>query len=157
MNLILSDMQSTQTIQFSAVPVTLGTVSDWYSIYYLPIYNLIAGEIIEIYAEGQVANNLNYDVELAQCLELRTSVSGGTEPLGSPGGYTGVINGWDFSTSENHYGRFSKGDCYLVPANIAEYYLVMRLRCRSTGALPGNAVTVDAGQGLMYYKRFTPQ
>ena len=60
MNLILTDMQSTQTIQFSSVPVTLGTVDDWYSIYYLPIYNLLAGEIIDIYADGQVANNLNF-------------------------------------------------------------------------------------------------
>lgn len=30
MNLILTDMQSTQTIQFSSVPVTLGTVDDWW-------------------------------------------------------------------------------------------------------------------------------
>ena len=156
MQYLLTDVQKTETIQFAQVPVTLGTVTNWVSIYYLPIFNLLQGEIIEIYSEGQVANNLNYNIELAQCLELRTSVSGGLEPLGTPGGYTGVINGWDFDTTV-HYGRFSKSDIYVVPVATPQLYLVMRLRCRSTGAHPGDEILVDDGQGLMFYKRFTPQ
>ena len=156
MNLILTDTQRTTTEHFGTIPVTLGTTEQWVSIYYLPILNLVAGEVIQMYGEAQVRNDLGINIEYGQCLELRTSVSGGQEPLGTPGGFTGVINGWNI-TPDMHYGRASKGDSYLVPADVAALYLVLRLRCRSTGALPGNTVTVNIGQGVLYYNRFTPQ
>lgn len=157
MTLLLTDVQKTTTIQFGSVPVTDGYGNEWRSIYYLPVYNAVAGEVIQVYSDGQVGNDLGYRVELAQCIEFRTSVSGGNEPLYTVGGYTSPINGWDFSTSDQHYGRFSKMDSYTIPADISVLYLVMRIRCRSSGATSGAAVTVYPGQGLMFYNRYTPQ
>lgn len=146
-------MQQTNEIQFTSIPVTLGTETQWRSVYFLPINELKKGEVLQIYSEGQVQNDLNYNVELAQAIEFRTSVSGGKEPLNnSP--YTSPINGWDFD-SKIHYGRFSKSDSWVVDQDYEVLYLVMRLRFRSTNAHAGDQIKVNSNQGLMYYFRFT--
>jgi len=146
-------MQSarTTTIQFAQVPVTLGSGTEWRSIYFLPLNNVISGDQFMIYSEGQIRNDLGYNLELAQILEIKTTVSGGAEPV--DGIFQGPINGWNVD-STMHYGRFSKSDIFTATNNYDVLYLVSRIRCRSTSAVSGNSVTVNLGQGCMYYMKF---
>lgn len=137
----------TQQIQFNQVPVTLGTETQWRSIYYLTLNDIKTGDHFEFYAEGQIRNDLGYNIELAQVFEIKSHVSGGKEPL--DGLYQGPINGWNVDPVM-HYGRFSKGDIWMADKDYPVLYFLMRLRCRSTGAMPSDYVTVNAGQGLMY-------
>lgn len=138
---------TTTQIHFSAVPVTQGHVTEWRTIFFQPI-EVEAGDLIEIYTEGQVRNDLGYNVELAQLIEIKASVYGGAEPVEGP--IQGPINGWNI-TPGAHYGRFSKEFKYI--AQIAgEFYVCARLRARSTGARSGHILSVQANQGMMYVK-----
>lgn len=154
MQLILTDVQSGSAEQFAAVPVTLGTATEWRSIYYVTYSNIVQGEVFEIHGEGQLRNDLNYNVELAQTLEVKTpnQIGGGTEPLN--GEYIDVINGWDWDTTV-HYGRYYKDAVFIANQNYPILYFVTRVRCRSTGAKPNDAVTVNIGQGKTYVKRYS--
>ena len=118
---ILEDTQRTEIIQFAHVPVTLGSVTEWRSIYYLPINNVKVGELIQVYSEGQARNDLNYNIELAQTIEFRTEVVNGKEPIGSPIGFTSPINGWDFDTTV-HYARFNKQESWVAPQSYPRIY-----------------------------------
>jgi len=87
----------------------------------------------------------------SQILEIKTTVSGGAEPV--DGIFQGPINGWNVD-STMHYGRFSKSDIFTATNNYDVLYLVSRIRCRSTSAVSGNSVKVNLGQGCMYYMKF---
>lgn len=140
----------TTTIQFAQIPVTLGSATEWRTIYFIPIDNVKSGEKIQVHHEGQFRNDLGYNLELAQIIELRTSVSGGAEPqdaaIHSP------INGWDVDPTM-HYGRWSQEDLFTIDQDYPVLYLCGRVRCRSTAAQPGNSVAVQDGQGVMFYER----
>ena len=141
----------TQEMQFNQVPVTLGTETQWRSIYYLAVKDVRQGDHFEFYSEGQIRNDLGYNIELAQVFEIKSNVNGGCEPL--EGVYVGPINGWNVDPIM-HYGRFSKSDLWMSDKDYPVLYFLIRLRCRSTGALPGDFVTVNAGQGLMYLIKY---
>ena len=113
-----------------------------------------------MYGEGQLRNDTGINVECAQIMELRTWVqvdpvtqqvySGGTEPISNIN--DAKINGWDFD-SRIHYCRFSKGDVFVAAQDYDHLYLALRARGRSTDAQSGMQLTVNAGQGQLYYIR----
>lgn len=140
---------------FSSVPVTDGNGDEWRTMFTVALPNLVAGTVLDIYAEGQVANNNGINVELAQALSLNTvsQVGGGTLALV---GVLGPVNGWNI-TPDEHYGRWSKGKRYVVPQNWTETaYIQARLRARSSGATSGMALSVNMGQGFLSVLRFNP-
>ncbi len=131
----------TTTKHFTAVPVTFGDQEEWRSIYFLNFGSLVAGTTITVLAEGQMENNLGYNVELAQVLSLVDVVSGGTEPL--TGKLISPVNGWNI-TPAAHYGHWVKVATHVLALDMSPAYLVARLRARSTGARPGDVLIVSS-------------
>lgn len=145
---------NTYTEQFAQVPVTLGNVSEWRSIYFIPISNVKKDDILQIFAEGQVVNNLGYNVELGQIITIQSNVFGGTEDITIPEVINASpVNGWNISAN-THYGRFSKVHSYKVEEDRNVLYIMLRLRARSTGAISGHALSVNLGQGQMFVNMF---
>lgn len=141
----------TRTIQFAQVPVTLGTATEWRTIYFLTLNNVLAGESYLIHGEGQVRNDLGYNIELAQIITAQTSVAGGTEVVsGNPSVISSTpINGWNVDPTM-HYGRFLKDMLFCPAQDYPTIYICMRVRCRSSSAGANHAVTVNDGQGMLY-------
>lgn len=141
----------TTFVHYEQIPVTLGNFSEWRSVYFLPINDVKKGDLIQVFGEGEARNDMGYNIELAQVIEIRNTVSGGQEPLG--GVYTGPINGWNI-TPDAHYGRFSKVGSWVANNDYPILYAVLRLRCRSTDAQNYHYVQVLPNQGLMFFNHY---
>jgi hypothetical protein len=140
--------------QFDSVPVTQGNIAQWRTIYYVTLQNIKSGDAFLLHCEGQVRNDLGYNLELAQVIEIKEQSEGGTEPLNgifiSPG------NGWNVNT-QMHYGRFSKTDLYIAEKDYPFLIAACRVRFRSDAAKNNNFVIVNKGQGYMFFDRLAPQ
>lgn len=141
------------TIQFSEVPVTLGTGNEWRSVYTVQIENVQKGDLIQAFGEGQARNDLGYNIELAQIVEFKTKeqILDGTENVN--GVYQSPINGWNIVPAE-HYGRFSKMASWIADDDYDVIYAVLRIRCRSTGAHPDHKIDIQAGQGMFFVNQY---
>ncbi len=150
----LIETQQGTALQYGSVPVTLGTLTEWRTMYYAPIQNVQTGDLIQIFGEGQGRNDLGYNVEFAQIVEIKTlgQMSGGQEPVN--GIYQSPINGWDIVPAE-HYGRFSKVASWISDSNYDLLYATIRIRCRSTGAKPNNYIVMQPGQGLIFMNHYS--
>lgn len=164
----------TSAITFAQVPVTDGTGSQWRTALFLAETNVQVGTVLSVHAEGQVRNNLGYNVEVAELLEVRRTVqkdcvggvdvnctggtwktvAGGTEqPLNINGA---IIAGENLSPTE-HYRKLNMSDTFVATIVEPVLYIVARTRSRSTGATtpPGN-LDIQAGQWKMCVQRFNP-
>lgn len=154
MSFILKDSKKADLIQFGSVPVTLGKGSEWRTIYYTSMQNIKAGDLIQVFGEGQGRNDLNYNVELAQIVEIKTlsQMSDGQEPVN--GIYQSAINGWNIVPDE-HYGRFSKMAAWFADSNYDVLYATLRIRCRSNEAKPNNYIVIQESQGCMFVNHYS--
>ena len=155
----------TTVINFAAVPVTDGNGNEWRSIYFIPITNIVAGEKLQLRGDAQLGNDLAYNVEIGELLELRRAVAGGAEPIEYPpllfakqqpqDSPQPIINGENLSPTE-HYRKLVWNDEWVADQNYAVLYAVARVRARSSSAVPGNTLSIKANQGKFIVTRIMP-
>lgn len=160
--------KSTQR-QFAAVPVTLGDVEQWRTVFVIAAENVKAGETFIINFENQVTTELSYNVELVHAIEVRrwimtnpdtgASYNGGTEPLDDGSTVSvlhGPITGHNISSSGVHHQDAQRSWIFTAEQNYPVLYVCGRVRARSDAATTGAQLSIDEGQGALWYQRFYP-
>jgi hypothetical protein len=122
------------------------------------VIEVTEGDVLDIYAEAQVRNDLGYNVELGNVLSIRDFGAGDTAPAtyntDFDDGRVGPINGSNI-TPGNHYGRPTKGFRYVVPAGRTKVAIDLRLRARSSGTSGGVVnLAIQQDQGLIQVLRW---
>ena len=151
----------TNVEQFAAVPVTLGTVEEWRTLYFLVVNDIddpaigirvVGGEIIEATGFAQLRNDLTITVEVVGRITLRIAVSGGAEDNSAPDSvYASPVWGPANVTPETHYAGPFAHSAWKMTASYPKLYLCFRARCRSSAAQSGHTLSVLTGQGEMFY------
>lgn len=155
------------TRQFASVPVTTAADAQWRSLYIIQVNDVRQGDVIDIHGTGQVTTDLAFPVEFIHCIETRTWIqtdpvtgivySGGAEPL-EDGSTVSIlhspISGHNISRDREHHQDFHRTWQFTAPQAFPVLYLALRVRFRSESATSGSAVSVDDGQGAIWYTRF---
>lgn len=138
----------TQSIGFGAVPVTLGTETQWRAILSLSLGAVSSGQVISGFARGQVTNNLGYNVEVAECATVIEAGSAG-------GGYPILVGDEIFPiagsnlTPAEHYRKVGDGFCFEASKAYQNALLLFWVRGRSSSAQSGHELQVNIGQWVM--------
>ncbi len=141
----------TNFVHYQEVPVTLGAFSEWRSVYVIPINDVKKGDLVQAFAEGEARNDLGYNVEIVQVVEIKHKKESGKEPLG--GVYTSPVNGWNI-TANSHYGRFTKTAAWVANSDYPVVYVTLRVRFRSSNALSNQSVHILPHQGMMFVNQY---
>lgn len=138
------------------IPVTNANGSEWRTIYNISVEHVKKGDMLQVFGEGQARNDLGYNVELAQIIEIKTrqQISDGNETINRI--FQSPINGWNIAPAV-HYGRFSKMASWTSDNDYNQLYIMLRLRCKSTGAQNGHIIEIQPTQGNLFVNHFSKQ
>jgi hypothetical protein len=171
---IMPVVQCTSTLISTQVPVTDGVGSEWRTSLLLHEHTVRAGTVLSIHTEGQVRNNLGYNVEVVELLEVRRSVQqdclGGVS-VNCTGGIwhpvslgteqprninDAIITGENLSPTQ-HYRKLSMSDTFVATIDEAVLFIAARTRSRSDSAtMPPGYLDILPGQWKMCVQRTSP-
>lgn len=153
---------------WSQIAITSGASQLWYSIYQMPIDDVVAGEIWDMRGETSIRNDTGWNVEVACIFAAVPSIKTAPAPETATK-YTAVqTNGISLPVSEYydpigrnstpgaHYDVPQRTFLWIVPQDYERIWLSYRVRARCSAANGNQSLTVQGHLGRLQLVRTKP-